>query len=152
MKIGALVPARLGSKRLKKKNIKLLEGRPLVCWTLDVLLHSEVFSDVTVSTESDEVADVVRQYYSEKDVGILKRPEALAGDDALLTEVHRHYLDHRSQMEWSGLFMPTYPFRNVEKIREACNQILTPLSLAGGIHDFPRNGQHGLLLSRGNRG
>ncbi|MBI4774570.1 MAG: hypothetical protein HY788_10380, partial [Deltaproteobacteria bacterium] len=125
MKIGALVPARLGSKRLKKKNIKPLEGRPLICWTLDVLLNSEVFSDITVSTESDEVADVVRHFYSGKDVRILNRPEALAGDDALLTDVQRHYLDHRPQMEWSGLFMPTYPFRKVDKIHEAVHQILT---------------------------
>ena len=152
MKIGALVPARLGSKRLKKKNIKMLEGRPLICWTLDVLLDSEVFSDITVSTESDEVTDVVRQFYSEQDVGILKRPEALAGDDALLTEVRRHYLDHRPQMEWSGLVHAHLSLPERGENPGSVQPDTHPLSLAGGIHDFPRNGQHGLLLSRGNRG
>lgn len=118
MKIGALIPARGGSKRLKKKNIKLLEGKPLICWTIDVLLESEIFSDITVSTESDEIADVVRQYYSSKEVKILKRPEYLATDDAPLTSVVYHYLENRPEIDWIGLFMPTYPFRKVEKLIE----------------------------------
>ncbi len=118
MRIGALVPARGGSKRLKKKNIKILKSKPLICWTIDVLLESNIFSDITVSTESDEIIDVVRQYYSSKEINILKRPGELATDDAPLTSVVFHYLENRPEIDWIGLFMPTYPFRKVEKLVE----------------------------------
>ncbi len=125
MKVGALVPARIGSKRLQKKNIKILKGRPLICWTIDVLLESDVFYDITVSTESDEIAETVREYYSEREVKILKRPPDLAQDDSPLRDVVLHYMDNRSNLDWYGVFMPTFPFRKKEKIREAYNAILT---------------------------
>lgn len=118
MKIGALVPARFGSKRLPQKNIKKLKGRPLICWTLDVLLESNIFYDITVSTESREIAEVVRRYYSPKEVNILFRPEELATDDAPLISVCHHYLEHRPDLDWLGLFMPTYPFRSISKLHE----------------------------------
>jgi len=125
LKIGALVPARIGSKRLPKKNIKILGNKPLICWTIDVLLEADIFYDITVSTESDEIADVVRQYYSEKEVKILKRPQELAQDDSPLRDVIYHYLEHSSDLEWYGIFMPTFPFRRVEKLREVYEAILS---------------------------
>ena len=125
MKIGALVPARIGSKRLPKKNIKKLDGKPLLCWTLDVLLEADFFDDITVSTESDEVADVVRQYYSAAEVNILKRPSELAGDNSNLVHTETHYLENRPHIQWYGLFMPTYPFRKVEQLRKIQAAILS---------------------------
>ncbi len=122
LKIGAVVPARIGSKRLPKKNIKDLGGKPMLCWTLDVLLEADVFDDISVSTESDEVADVVRAHYG-KSVNILRRPDELAGDDSNLKNVVYHYLDARPDIQWYGLFMPTYPFRRVSKIHDAVRAI-----------------------------
>jgi CMP-N-acetylneuraminic acid synthetase len=119
MKLGALIPARIGSKRLRKKNILNLGGKPLLCWSIDTLLEADIFDDITVSTESEEVADVVRNIYSEKEVKILMRPEELAGDDSSLDAVQAHYLENRLDIEWFGLFMPTYPFRKKEKIHDA---------------------------------
>ena len=124
-KIGALVPARIGSKRLPKKNIKILGDKPLICWTIDVLLESDIFYDITVSTESDEIADVVRQYYSEKEVKILKRPEELAQDDSPMREVISHYLKNRPNLDWFGTFLPTFPFRRKDKLLEAYRAILS---------------------------
>lgn len=117
MKIGAMVPARIGSKRLPRKNILDLGGKPLLCWTVDILLESEVFDTVTVSTESEEVADVVRGRYSRKDVRVLMRPEALAGDNSPLSAVTEHYLAS-NDYEYFGLFLPTFPFRRVARLRE----------------------------------
>ena len=125
MKIGALVPARIGSKRLPKKNIKVLGDKPLICWTIDVLLEADIFSDITVSTESEEVMDVVRQYYSELEVKILKRPEELAQDDSPMRDVIFHYLENRPELDWYGVFLPTFPFRKKEKILEAYEAILS---------------------------
>jgi CMP-N-acetylneuraminic acid synthetase len=129
MRIGALVPARMGSKRLPGKNILTLGGVPLVCRTLDVLLASGVFADVAVSTESPAVAALVRERYPAGDVSILMRPEVLAGDDAPLAQVAEHYLENRLNLHWAGLFMPTFPFRTTERLREAAAAIHTGYAL-----------------------
>lgn len=119
MRIGALIPARAGSKRIPQKNIKLFNGKPLICRTVDVLLESDMFDNVTVSTESSKVEATIREYYPEKEVAVLRRPDKLAHDDAPLTSVIMHYLDSSPKVDWVGLFMPTYPFRKVEKLHEA---------------------------------
>ncbi len=125
MNIGALIPARIGSKRLPKKNIIDLGGKPLVCWTIDVLLEANFFADITVSTESREVASIVQSRYSNHDVKVLMRPESLAGDDSPLSLVESHYLENRPELDWMGLFMPTMPFRKVEQLRKCHNAILS---------------------------
>lgn len=125
MNIGAMVPARLGSRRLPRKNITLFEGRPLLCRTLDVLLESGVFCDVTVSTESGEVAALVRELYPASAVSVLMRPDALAGDDAPLAQVADHYMASRPRLHWGGLFMPTFPFRRAARLVEAAAAIHT---------------------------
>ncbi|EHJ47388.1 acylneuraminate cytidylyltransferase [Solidesulfovibrio carbinoliphilus subsp. oakridgensis] len=125
MNIGALVPARLGSRRLPRKNILPFHGRPLLCRTLDVLLDSNVFCDVTVSTESEEVAAVVREHYPAGDVAVLIRPDSLAGDDAPLARVADHYMEARPRLHWGGLFMPTFPFRRAGRLVEAAAAIHT---------------------------
>lgn len=118
MNIGAVIPARYGSKRVPHKNIRMLGHKPLICWTVDKLLEAGTFQNVCVSTESDEVADVVRQYYSASEVEILKRPDRLAGDAVSATEVFLHYMDTHPDIEFGGVFLPTYPFRSVEKLQE----------------------------------
>ena len=125
MRIGALVPARMGSKRLPGKNITELAGKPLLCWTLDVLLESGVFCDVTVSTESPVVAELVRSRYPATSVSVLMRPDSLAGDDSPLTQVAEHYQDNRPDLDWCGLFMPTFPLRRCDRLREAAAAIHT---------------------------
>jgi len=125
MKIGALVPARISSKRIPKKNILPLGGKPLIYWTLDALLEAEAFDDITVSTESGEIAEVVRQRYSKQEVQILNRPESLAGCNSPLRDVARHYLENRPGLDFMGFFLPTYPFRKSNKIREAFREVLS---------------------------
>lgn len=125
MRIGALVPARMGSRRLPRKNIRLLGSKPLICWTLDVLLEADIFGDITVSTENETIREVVRDLYSEKEVQVRMRPHELATDDAPLSAVVRHYLKNTPDIDWLGLFMPTFPFRNPEKLREAHSAILS---------------------------
>jgi CMP-N-acetylneuraminic acid synthetase len=124
MKTACLIPARLGSKRLPQKNIKLLEEKPLLFWSIDAALDADVFSDICVSTESNEIASIVRQAYSEKKVKILIRPPSLASDTADLNDVCVHYLDNEPSIDFLALFMPTYPFRKPSRLIE---EILPPL-------------------------
>jgi CMP-N-acetylneuraminic acid synthetase len=109
----------MGSKRVPGKNIKDLGKKPLIAWTLDKLLESGVFAEVAVSTESPEIASVVRALYPSSAVRIVDRPARLAGDDSCMRDVVSHYLEQSPDMDWVGTFLPTYPFRRLENILRA---------------------------------
>lgn len=58
----AIIPARGGSKRIPKKNIKLFHGKPLIAYSIETALQSELFSEVVVSTDDTEIAEVAKSY------------------------------------------------------------------------------------------
>jgi CMP-N-acetylneuraminic acid synthetase len=129
MKIASLIPARLSSKRLQKKNIKKLNRKPLLFWSIDVALESDCFDTICVSTENHQVADLVRENYSKNDIEILMRPEELATDTADLRDVCRHFLNEYPLVDMLHLMMPTYPFRNPETIK----QLIIPAIYSGQV-------------------
>ncbi|MDJ0814939.1 MAG: hypothetical protein QNJ58_02005 [Desulfobacterales bacterium] len=124
MNIAAIIPARLGSKRLKNKNISILGDKPLLFWSIDTALESDCFKYIVVSSESDQVLDLVRRGYSSKEVQTIKRPDRLATDKADLRDVCNHFLENFPDIEFLFLMMPTYPFRNARRIND---EILPPL-------------------------
>lgn len=77
-KIVAMVPARLGSKRLKNKNLRLLDGKPLVCHVLTAAQEAGVFDAIYVNSESYIFQDICAEY----GVQFYQRPQRLADDDA----------------------------------------------------------------------
>jgi CMP-N,N'-diacetyllegionaminic acid synthase len=119
----ALVPARSGSKRVTQKNIRLLAGHPLVAYTIAAARDSGVFTAVIVSTDSEEIADIARQYGAE--VPFL-RPAAMAGDLSPDIEWVRHTLAALDEAgrgsECFSLLRPTSPFRRADTIRRAWSQ------------------------------
>lgn len=125
MKVGALIPARIGSKRVPKKNIRKLYGKPLLFWSIDAALEADCFDDVTISTESDTITDLVRSAYSEREVRILRRPENLATDSAPMHAVANHYLSVRPELHHFGTFLPTYPFRKPQVLQRIHRQLCT---------------------------
>jgi len=78
MNILGVTPARGGSKGIPRKNIKEIAGKPLIAWTIEAAKESEMIDRYVVSTESEEIAQIVRGY----GVEVLSRPLALATDDA----------------------------------------------------------------------
>ncbi|MGH8380616.1 cytidylyltransferase domain-containing protein [Pseudomonas sp.] len=120
MKILGIVPARGGSKRLPGKNIKVLGGRPLIAWTIEAALQSQVIGDVVVSTDDPAIAKVATQYGGTVP-GL--RPEHLATDTATSVDVVIHVLDEYEAVHGSVdgvmLLQPTSPFRSAESIRRA---------------------------------
>ena len=73
-----MIPARLGSKRIKKKNLRLLAGRPLVCYVVDKCKQAEVFDDIYINSE----ADIFKNIANDQGIKFYKRPQYLATDDA----------------------------------------------------------------------
>ncbi|MDQ7912466.1 pseudaminic acid cytidylyltransferase [Pseudomonas sp. 102515] len=83
----AIIPARGGSKRIPRKNIKTFQGRPMIAYSIQAALESGLFARVVVSTDDTEIAEVVRDWGAE--VPFL-RPAALADDHAGTVEVIQH--------------------------------------------------------------
>ena len=58
----AIIPARSGSKRIKNKNIKLINGKPMISWVIKILQLSKIFNDIIVSTDSKKIANISQKY------------------------------------------------------------------------------------------
>ena len=119
MNILAIIPARGGSKRIPKKNIKKLGGKPLIKYTIDAATNSKKIDDVIVSTEDKEISDIVKRYGTR----VIERPKVLATDWAKTIDV---VLDVLNQEECKivVLLQPTCPFRTGQDIDEAINLFL----------------------------
>lgn len=120
MKI-AIIPARGGSKRLPGKNIKLLGDKPLIAWTIEAAIKSNVFDHVFVSTDSEEIASVSKDYGAK--VPFL-RPAELASDTATTNDVVTHLVEwfekeHNRAVTTVAILQPTSPLRNAQHIQEA---------------------------------
>ena len=87
MKPICVIAARGGSKRVPKKNIKMLAGKPLIAYTIESALDSNIFGSVVVSTEDNEIARVSKRFGAEVP---FMRPEELATDEALTIDVTKH--------------------------------------------------------------
>jgi CMP-N-acetylneuraminic acid synthetase len=115
----AFIGARSGSKGLKHKNIKPLNGKPLMAWTIEAALKSTVIDLVIVSTDSQEYADIAKSYGAK----VVLRPKELAGDEASLMEALQH--GYRNVEQKFGTFgvivnlQPTSPLRTSEHIEGA---------------------------------
>jgi N-acylneuraminate cytidylyltransferase len=87
----AVIPARGGSKRVPRKNVRQLDGRPLTAWAIDVCQRAEVFDRILVSTDDDEVAAIAVAAGAEVP---FVRPAELSDDHTALVPVIAHTLEH----------------------------------------------------------
>lgn len=144
-KILALIPARGGSKRLPRKNIKLLNGKPLVAWSIEQALASEFIDRVIVSTNDKEIAEVSRRFGAE--IPFI-RPEEFAADASLTIDAVIHALDFlRAQGEsydYLAMLEPTSPLRKHGDIDAGIVKLIdfpganTLTSLGSGYLEQPR--------------
>lgn len=119
----ALIPARSGSKRIHAKNIRPLAGHPLIAYTIAAATQSGAFDRVVVSTDSEDVARIARDYHAETP---FLRPGEMAGDLSPDIEWIVHALTHpaTSGADVFALLRPTSPFRQPETIRRAMTAFL----------------------------
>lgn len=119
MKILAVIPARGGSKRLPGKNTKLLGGRPLIVWSINIAKSIANVCDILVSTDDHSIASI------SSTAGALVpwlRPSDLATDTATSVDVVLHALDwyesEHGVVDGVMLLQPTSPYRSRETILE----------------------------------
>ena len=116
----AIVPARSGSKRLPNKNIKLLNGLPLVCWTINAFLRSDCFDRVIFSSDSNHYFDVVSDNISDPRLSFHSRTNVEAGDKVKIFDYLREsYTSFCSKDDCLAMGLPTAPLRTSDQIREA---------------------------------
>lgn len=118
MKVLGIIPARAGSKRVPNKNIKLLNGKPLIQYTIDTAKNSDLLTDVVVSTDSKEYAEVIKKLGGR--IPEL-RPGNIATDKTPDKPVIMHMLDWFKQNENKEfdavvLLRPTTPFKTAQLI------------------------------------
>tara|TARA_Y100001970_G_C14203217_1_gene842392 strand:- start:707 stop:1390 length:684 start_codon:yes stop_codon:yes gene_type:complete len=85
--IVAIIPARGGSKRIKKKNIKLFLGKPIISYSIKAAIRSKIFDKIIVSTDSNQIMSISKKYGAEV---LFKRPKNLSGDYVGTREVISH--------------------------------------------------------------
>lgn len=116
----ALIPARGGSKRIPRKNIKPFRGRPVIAYAIEAATASGLFDRIVVSTDDDEIAAVAERFGAEAP---FRRPPELADDHATTPAVIRHALDwaERAGLEISHLccIYPAAPLVRSDDIRRA---------------------------------
>lgn len=116
----AIIPARSGSKGLIDKNIKELNGKPLLAYTIEAAREAGIFAEIMVSTDSEIYARISEKYGAK--VPFL-RSEALSSDDTssweVVKEVIKIYRQMKKEYSMVALLQPTSPLRNAENIKGA---------------------------------
>ena len=116
-KVMAIIPARGGSKRLPRKNVLPLNGKPLIAWSIEAAQQSKYIDTVFVSTDDQEIAEVSQKFGV--DVPEL-RPEKLASDTATTESVLFYTLNKfGSDVDIVVILQPTSPLRTAQHIDEA---------------------------------
>ena len=113
-----MIPARMGSKRVPKKNLRKILGKPLIQYPIDLAKESGVFDEIYINSESDVFAEIAKN----NDVNFYKRPEWLSADD-VTNDLFA--LDFINNIECDILvqLLPTSPFTTVEEVKDFVNRI-----------------------------
>ncbi len=123
--IVAIIPARSGSKGVPDKNIRLLEGKPLLAYSIAAALQVKLIKRVIVSTDSQQYADIAQKYGAE--VPFL-RPADISDDGSTAYDFIKHTLDWLNTHEghrpaYFVLLLPTTPLREISYIEAAIRSI-----------------------------
>lgn len=116
----AIITARGGSKRIPGKNIKNFQGIPIIAYPIKAALESGLFSQVMVSTDSDEIAEIAQKYgASVPFVRSTKNSDDFATTADVLTEVLKKYKEEGELFDSACCLYPTAPFITSEKLVKA---------------------------------
>ena len=125
MKRIAIITARGGSKRIPRKNIKEFCGKPILAYSIEAALQSELFDTVMVSTDDEEIAALAREYGAQ--VPFYRSAETandFATTNDVLWEVLTEYEKRGQHFDVGCCIYPTAPFVTAAKIRKAMEMLL----------------------------
>lgn len=116
----AIIPARGGSKRLPRKNVLDLAGKPLICWTIEAAIKSKYIDKIIVTSDDEEILNIANVMQ----VDTITRPIELASDTATTFDVVKHAINNTiCQFDYVVLLQPTSPLRTEVHIDEAIQHV-----------------------------
>ncbi len=117
----AIIPARGGSKRLPRKNVLDLQGKPLIAWTIEASINSKYIDRTIVSTDTNEISTISKQFKAD----VIIRPTELSTDTASSYDAILHTIDSISEKyDYIVLLQPTSPLRTSQHIDEAIVKLI----------------------------
>jgi N-acylneuraminate cytidylyltransferase len=122
----AVIPARGGSKRIAKKNIRLFHGKPIIAYAIEECFKSELFSRVIVSTDDVEIAQVVEKFGAEV---FFRRDEEISSDSAPVIRVVKELIQTQTLESESDFICCVFP----------CTPLLTYESLTSSFNILQNN-------------
>jgi len=131
-----VIPARGGSKRIPKKNIKEFCGKPLIAYSIETAKKSNLFDKIVVSTDCEEIAEVASKYGAE----VQMRPDNLSDDYAGSIEVFEYVISQNPGFEYACMIYATAPFLRVEYLQKGLENLKSGdacYSFAATTYDFP---------------
>ncbi len=115
----AIIPARGGSKRIPKKNIKNFLGKPIIAYSIETALKSGLFTEIMVSTDDAEIAEIAKNYGAEVP---FFRSEKTSNDhaplNAVVVEVKNEYLKLDKKFDYICLILPTAPLISANDLKK----------------------------------
>lgn len=121
----AIIPARYGSKRIKKKNIKKFYSKPMITWVISKLIKSKIFDKIIVSSDSKKILDISKECGANI---LINRPANLSGDKIATLPVVRHAINelklhYNYSPEYICCVYPCNPFLFVQDLIKSLNLI-----------------------------
>ena len=120
----AIIPARGGSKRIPRKNIRPFLGKPIIAYSIETALNSDLFEEVMVSTDDDEIIEVAKEYGASVP---FKRSAENADDYAttadVILEVLQQYENLNKIFDFCCCIYPTAPLMKTEDLKEGFNKL-----------------------------
>ena len=134
-----IIPARGGSKRIPRKNIKEFCGKPLITYSIETAKKSDLFNKIVVSTDDEEIAKISENLGAK----ILWRPKELADDFSSSVDVFEHAineLNKNNEFSYACMIYPTAPFLQVEYLKKGLQELKKSdacFSFSATTYDFP---------------
>ena len=126
MKAVAIITARGGSKRIPYKNIRLFHNKPIIAYSIESAITSQIFDEVMVSTDDLKIANISKQYGASVP---FMRSKSTSDDHSttadVLKEVIRTYKDESKAFDYACCIYPTAPFITKEKLINAFELLIT---------------------------
>lgn len=121
----AIITARGGSKRIPRKNIKEFLGSPIIKYSIDAALQAECFSEIMVSTDDAEIAEIARGLGAKVPfMRSLENSNDFATTADVLTEVLTKYAQSGVEFDYACCIYPTAPFVTAEKLKNAYQKLI----------------------------
>lgn len=145
----AIIPARGGSKRIPRKNIRQFGGKPVIAWPIEAAIKADLFDRIIVSTDDSEIKEVAVKYGAEAP---FIRPPELSDDHAITNDVIKHtirwLIEHGQKADFICCLYATTPFIQASYIREGHDRLLSSnKDYAFSVCSFPSAIQRALRVT-----